>query len=171
VTLESREPVPAAALYGDMTTNDDTTILVLNRLLTANKDAEQGYQAAADAVAVPVLVELFEGYALQRGKFVVELGDRIRTLRGTPEQAGTALGALQRGWMGLKAAMAENDTRALLEECESADAMAARLYGAALKEQNIDPSSRQLIQRQYELVQAAHDRVRQLRDSSVYVAT
>lgn len=153
-----------------MTTNDDATLLVLNELLMANKDAEQGYQSAADAVAVPELVELFEGYALQRGKFIVELRDRIRTLRGTPASTGTALGALHRGWLGLRAAIDSNETHALLAECERADALAAKLYGAALKEPNLDVQSRAIVQRQYEQVQAAHDRVRQLRDSATYAA-
>lgn len=151
-----------------MTTNDDTTLLVLNELLMANKDAEQGYQAAADAVPVPALVELFEGYALQRGKFVRELDERIRVLRSTPVETGTPLGALHRGWMGLKAATDSNETHALLAECERGEDMALKAYGAALKKADIDPQSRIIIQRQYELVQAAHDRVRQLRDSATY---
>lgn len=151
-----------------MTTNDDTTLLVLNELLTACKDAEEGYDTAADAVAVPELVELFEGYSLQRGKFVVELQDRIRTLRATPTSAGSPLGAAHRGWMGLKAAMESNETHALLAECERGEDMALKVYGAALKEPNVDAQSRALIQRQYEQVQAAHDRVRQLRDSATY---
>lgn len=151
-----------------MTTNDDATLLMLNELLMANKDAEEGYQTAADAVAVPELVELFEGYALQRGKFVVELHDRIRTMRGTPAKTGTPMGALHQGWMGLKAAVASNETHALLAECERGDDMALKVYGTALKDQNLDGQSREIIQRQYEQVQAAHDRVRQLRDSATY---
>lgn len=153
-----------------MTTNDDKALLVLNELLMVCKDAEQGYQAAADAVPVPELVELFEGYALQRGKFVVELQERIRDLRGTAAKTGSPMGALHRAWMGLKGAVDSNETHALLAECERADAMAAKVYGAALQDPDIDGQSRALIQRQYELVQAAHDRVRQLRDSATYAA-
>jgi hypothetical protein len=46
--------------------------------------------------------------------------------------------------------------------------MALKLYAAALKTADIDGQSRALIQTQYEQVQAAHDRVRQLRDSPTY---
>lgn len=151
-----------------MTTNDDTTLLVLNELLMANKDAEQGFQTAADVVAVPELVELFEGYALQRGKFVLELQERIRTLRGTPAKSGSPAGALHRGWLGLKAAVESNETHAILAECERGEDMSIKLYGAALKDRDLDQQSRTLIQQQYEQVQAAHDRVRQLRDSATY---
>lgn len=151
-----------------MTTNDDAALLVLNELLMACKDSEQGYQAAADAVGAPELVELFEGYALQRGKYVLELQDRIRTLRGTPAKTGTPAGAVHRGWMGLKAAIESNETHALLAECERGDYMALKIYGAALNDPNVDPQTREIIQREYEQVQAAHDRVRQLRDSATY---
>jgi uncharacterized protein (TIGR02284 family) len=151
-----------------MTTNDDTTLLVLNELLMANRDAEQGYQAAADAVHEAELVELFEGYALQRGKYVQQLENRIRTLRGTPAKSGSPLGALHRGWMNFKANTDAHETHALLAECERGEDMALKLYAAALKTADIDGQSRSLIQAQYEQVQAAHDRVRQLRDSPTY---
>ena len=151
-----------------MTTNDDAALLVLNELLMASRDAERGYQTAADSVRVPELVEAFEGYALQRRKFAGELEDRIRALRSTPSKTGTPLGAAHRGWMGLKAAIESNETHAFLAECERGDDMSLKLYGAALKDLNIDVQSREIIQRQYEQVQAAHDRVRQLRDSAAY---
>ena len=151
-----------------MITNDDTTLLVLNELLIANKDAEQGYSAAADAVHEAELVELFEGYALQRGKYVQELLERIRTLRGTPATSGSPLGALHRGWMNFKASHDANETHTLLAECERGEDMALKAYASALKQSDLDAISRTLIQNQYEQVQAAHDRVRQLRDSSTY---
>lgn len=151
-----------------MTTNDDTTLLVLNNLIMAMKDAEQGYQAAADRVGVPELAELFEANVRQRTKFVLELQNRVRALRSTPAKTGTPVGALHRGWMGLKAALESNETHAILAECERGDDMSLKLFGSALKEIDIDRQSRELIQQQYEQVQAAHDRVRQLRDGETY---
>jgi hypothetical protein len=46
--------------------------------------------------------------------------------------------------------------------------MAVMSYRTALAERDVDQQTRELIQRQYEFVQAAHDRVRQLRDSATY---
>ncbi len=151
-----------------MITNDDTTLLVLKELILSGRDAEQGYQQAADRVKVPELVELFEGYALQRKKFVVELEERLRTLRGTPPDRGTVAGAMHRAWIGLTGTMEAAETHALLAECERGEDFAAKAYGAALGEANVDVQTRGIIQRQYEQVQAAHDRVRQLRDSAEY---
>jgi uncharacterized protein (TIGR02284 family) len=151
-----------------MTTNDDTTLLVLRELIFAGRDAEQGYQRAADRVQVPELVELFESNALQRKKFVLELEDRVRTLRGTPPERGTVAGALHRAWMGLAEALEGAEAHALLAECERGEDAAVKAYAAALGEANVDGQTREVVQRQYEQVQAAHDRVRQLRDSATY---
>lgn len=168
--MEKRELSDTARLYSCMTTNDDTTLLVLNQLLVANKDAKEGYHTAAEAASVPELVELFKGYATQRSTYVTEIEDRIRTLRSSPAKSGSSLGALHRGWMGIKTAMEARETHALLSEVERGEDMSLRVYASALKEQNIDDISRRLIQEQYEQVQAAHDRVRQLRDSPAYAS-
>jgi uncharacterized protein (TIGR02284 family) len=151
-----------------MITNDDKALLVLNRLIRANRDAELGFMAAADGVSNPELVQLFAGYGVERAKYVVELQERVRTLRGTPEDSGTVGGEVHRAWMGLKAAVDANETHAVLEECVRGEEAALLAYREALGERDVDEQTRQIIQHQYEYVQAAHDRLRQLRDSATY---
>lgn len=163
-----REPRGVARLYVGMTTNDDTTLLVLRELILSGRDAEQGYQQAADRVTVPELVELFESYALQRKKFVLELEERVRILRGTPPERGTVAGVLHRAWMGITEPLERAENHALLAECERGEDAAVKAYATALGEAKVDGQTREVIQRQYEQVQAAHDRVRQLRDSATY---
>ena len=151
-----------------MITNDDKALLVLNRLIRANRDAELGFMAAADGVSNPELVQLFAGYGVERAKYVVELQERVRTLRGTPDDNGTVGGEVHRAWMGLKAAIDANETRVILEECVRGEEAALFVYREALAERDVDGQTRDIIQHQYEFVQAAHDRLRQLRDSAAY---
>jgi uncharacterized protein (TIGR02284 family) len=151
-----------------MTTNDDKTILILNDLLLAARDAEKGFETAAEAAKLPELIELFEGYSLQRAKFVKELEERIRTLRATPVKVPNPAAAAHRAWMGVKTAIEANEAHALLAECERGEDMAVKAWGTAVKDPDLDRQSRDLVQRQYELVQATHDRVKQLRDSATY---
>jgi uncharacterized protein (TIGR02284 family) len=151
-----------------MITNDDKALLVLENLIRAGRDAEQGFLAAADSVPEPELVQVFADYAVQRAKFVVELQDRVRTLRGDPEQYGTIGGEVHRAWLGLRAAIDSNEVHAILAECERGEDMAVRLYRDALKERDVDAQTREIVQRQYEAVEAAHARIRQLRDSATY---
>ena len=56
----------------------------------------------------------------------------------------------------------------MLAECERGEDMAVNAYRRALEEQDLDEQTRGIVQRQYEFVQAAHDRIRQLRDSAKY---
>lgn len=151
-----------------MTTNDDKALFVLNSLIRVGRDAEQGYLTAADGVAEPELVQLFADFAVQRAEFVIELQQRVKTLRGDPEKFGSVAGDAHEVWMGLKTAIESNDAHGILADCERGEDMAVKAYREALAERDIDKQTRDLIQRQYELVQAAHDRVRQLRDSATY---
>jgi uncharacterized protein (TIGR02284 family) len=151
-----------------MTTNDDKALLILNELLLTSRDSEKGFQMAADSATHPELVELFAELILQRARFGEELADRIRTMRGDPARLGNPAAALHRAWMELKAAIESNETHAILSECERGEDVAVKLYRAALQGTDLDKQSREIVQRQYETVQAAHDRIRQLRDSSTY---
>lgn len=147
-----------------MQSSDEPTLQLLNLLIQVSKDAEQGYQAAALDVADPSLARLFADYAAQRMKFVVELQQRVRTLRGDPAKTGTLAAKLHRGWLDLQAALASGDAHAVLAECERGEDAALGVYREGLKAPDVDDDSRRLMQRQYEAVQAAHDRVKQLRD-------
>ena len=147
-----------------MQSSDEPTLELLNLLVQVSKDAEQGYQAAALDVADPSLARLFADYAAQRMKFVVELQQRVKLFRGEPAKSGTLAGTLHRGWLGLQAALASGDAYAVLAECERGEDLALGVYRDGLGMADLDADSRRLIQKQYEAVQAAHDRVRQLRD-------
>jgi len=149
-------------------TTDEKSLAVLNSLIRAGRDSEQGYLAAADGVAEAPLVEIFSHYAVQRAKFASELEDRVRTLRAQPPNGGSPGGEVHRAWMGLKAALATSAAHAILEECERGEDMAVMAYRQALAEPDVDKQTREVIQRQYEFIQAAHDRIRQLRDSPTY---
>jgi uncharacterized protein (TIGR02284 family) len=147
-----------------MHSSDEETLRLLNLLVQVSKDAEQGYQTAALDVADPALARLFAVYAAQRMKFVVELQQRVKLLRGDPAQSGSVAGAVHRGWIDLQSALQSGQPHAILVECERAEDVGLAVYREALQEAELDADSRRLIQRQYEAVQAAHDRVRQLRD-------
>lgn len=151
-----------------MNLSDEPALTVLNLLLTVCTDSQRGYEAAAADISEPDLARLFNTNAEQRMKFADALHARIRTLRGTPDMTGTPAGDIHRAWMDVKAANAAAKHHAVLVECERADALAAKAYQEALKTRDLDQETRRLVQEQYEAVQAAHSRVRQLRDSETY---
>jgi uncharacterized protein (TIGR02284 family) len=151
-----------------MTTDDKKTALILNDLMLAARDAAEGFKNAADHVKELELMQLLAGYAEERMGFARELEERLRTMRYEPARLPNPAAAAHRVWMDLRAAIESNDTHALLAECERGEDFSVKAYAAALQDRDMDELSRQLIQRQYEQVQAAHDRIKQLRDSATY---
>lgn len=153
-----------------MIKTDDQAISVLQALLPVCHESHLGYQAAAGDVNDPDLARILGEYAAQRRKFADEIRERLKTLRVEPADLarGTVGGVVHRAWMDSRATRGRARMHAVLEECERADDLAVAAYREALRAPDVDQATRSLIQRHYERVQAAHDRVQQLRDSPAY---
>ena len=147
--------------------SNEKTLSVLNDLIETCKDGQHGFRTAAEDAKDAELARVFTEFSNQRTTFIGELQDRVRSLGGDAEKSGSVTGSLHRGWIDLKSAMASNEPHAVLAECERGEDAAVRAYRQSLDE-NLDPVSRGIISRQYASVQAAHDRVKQLRDSLAY---
>ena len=91
-------------------------------------------------------------------------------MRGEPRAQGSFAGGVHRKLMELEAATAEHIDHTLLAEIERGEDFAVMAYRDALQTRDLEERTRKLIQQQYEGVQAAHDRVRQLRDRAAYVS-
>ena len=150
-----------------MKMTNEKALSVLNDLVEICKDGQHGFRTAAEDAKDSELARVFTEYTTQRTSFVAELQDRIRSLGGDPEKSGSVSGSLHRGWIDLKSAVASNEPHAVLAECERGEDAADKAYREGLEE-NLDPITRGMISRQYASVQAAHDRVKQLRDSLTY---
>ena len=136
--------------------SDAEVVSTLNELIGTCRDGQEGFRTAAEGVRGAELRELFHGYALQRADFVGALQDEVRRLGGEPEQTGSLVASLHRGWMGLRAALEGEDDRAVVGECERGEAVALETYRSAL---NIDlPANvRAMIERQFAEVKEAHN--------------
>lgn len=150
-----------------MKTTNEKTLSALNDLVEICKDGQHGFRTAAEDAKDAELARVFTEFSSQRTSFIAELQDRVRSLGGNPEESGTVSGSLHRGWIDMKAAISSNEPHAVLSECERGEDAAIKAYREALDE-NLDPITRGIISRQYASIQAAHDRVKQLRDSLTY---
>ncbi len=137
-------------------------ISTLNDLIETCKDGERGFRQAADAVKDSNMQTLFREYARQRSEFASRLQRQVSRLGHELEQPGSVTAAVHRGWMGLKAALSGGG-EAILDECERGEDSAVEAYRGAL-EKNLPSGIQAIVQRQYEQVQRAHTRVRELRD-------
>jgi uncharacterized protein (TIGR02284 family) len=147
-----------------MSTTTKSIASVLNSLIEACKDGQEGFRSAAENVTSIDFKELFSELSVQRQQFADELQHLALGLGEEVETNGSFGGVLRRGWMDLKAAITGGDEHAILVECERGEDAAVAEYLGALDRDDLPSNVHHVIQQQYMSVQAAHDRVRDLRD-------
>ena len=143
-----------------------TTTNILNDLIETLKDGQDGFRAASEDIRSADLKTIFNEYSLQRSKFAGELQALARSVgEKDPESTGSVAGAMHRGWMNLKSALTSQDDYAILAECERGEDSAVAEYRKALENDALPANVAETVQQQFAAVQAAHDRVRSLRDA------
>ena len=145
-------------------TNDDV-ISTLNDLIETCKDGQNGFKTSAEGVERSDLKSTFYELGQQRSKFAGELQTLVRELGGDPEKSGSVSASLHRGWINIKSAVTGQDDGAVLNEAERGEDAAKKAYKDALAE-NLPANVKTVVQKQAEDVNAAHDKVRDLRDSA-----
>lgn len=124
----------------------------LNHLIEICRDGMRGFQLAADHVSDLELKRIFMDTALQRELFASELVPIAQRFGGGNDADGTAKGALHRGWIRLKDAMAKYDDGMVLTEAIRGEAHAADAYADAVASY-LPPAARPVIERQYRAIQ------------------
>lgn len=150
----------------------DKTIDVLNSLITINNDRIQGYETAAEETDEQDLKSLFAQFARTSQKCKAELVSEVTKLGGTPAEGTRADGKIYRLWMDIKAAIAGKDRKAILNSCEYGEDVAVHTYQKAMENKNSDltPEFQSLVGKQYTMIKADHDTVREMRDALVDVS-
>lgn len=147
-----------------MASNDDV-ISTLNGLIETNKDGQDGFKTASEGVQNSDLKSTFYELGQQRAQFAGELQGLVRELGGDPENSGSVTAAVHRGWINIKSAVTGQDDTAILNEAERGEDVAKNAYKSALEEE-LPANVRSVVETQASAVNAAHDRVKALRDSS-----
>ena len=141
---------------------------VTKDLIETAKDGQEGYAKGADKLAdsnAPDLAETFRRYSEQRAKFATELQQLAQSYGDDIDKSGSVAGAVHRGWMAVKDALAgSDDPGGVLDAAEQGEDHAVSEYKKAL-DSDISPELRMVVQRQYADVQAAHDQIRSLREA------
>jgi len=147
-----------------------SAISTLNTLIETCEDGAKGFETAAEGLQDNSAKALFTQYARERAQCAEELRAEVRRLGGNPEEGGSMSGAVHRGWMNIKSAIAGKSDSAIVAEAERGEDVAVQTYKTAIQA-DLPPDVQPKIQRQFSQVRAAHDRVRELekryeRDSS-----
>ncbi|MBB5036034.1 PA2169 family four-helix-bundle protein [Prosthecobacter dejongeii] len=143
-----------------------STLSTLNNLIETLKDGQEGFRAASEDIANSELKTVFSQYSLQRSKFAGELQSLAHSLgESDPADSGSVAGALHRGWIDLKAALTSRDDHAVLSECERGEDSAVAAYRKAMDDEDLPANILAVLQTQFMDIKAAHDHIRDLRDS------
>lgn len=144
-----------------MTNDTDEIYSTLNDLIETCQDGEQGFREAAEGTRNQKTREIFLEYAQQRSRFAGELQMLVTEMGGRARKSGSMSGALHRGWMNLKQAVAGNDEAAIIAEAERGEDAAVEAYRKALAK-DLPPDIQEVVDRQYREVLASHERIRSM---------
>jgi uncharacterized protein (TIGR02284 family) len=153
-----------SAMVNVNVTKSSEVIDALNDLIETCKDGEYGFRVSAEQAKSSSL----RSNLLARSSECATAADQLRAhvvqLGGKPEDSGSLVGAVHRGWVAVKAKLATYDDLAVLEECERGEDAALASYRDAL-DSALPPPIRNLVEHQYEGAKRNHDQVRRMRDA------
>ncbi|MGJ1433158.1 ferritin-like domain-containing protein [Sphingobacterium spiritivorum] len=152
-------------------TTENKTAEIVNDLIEINNDRIEGYTRALEDLKDEEnldLRSLFEDYIQQTRQFNSELNPLV-VINGEEPTTGTRTsGKLHRLWLDVKATFSGHDRKSILEECERGEDASKKAYHEALREApHLPINVVDVIRSQAEKQLQAHDRIRDLRDSSI----
>jgi uncharacterized protein (TIGR02284 family) len=148
---------------GDNSGDRDDVVDALNDLIETCKDGEYGFKACAEQAKRSDLKSLLMQRADDCRGAAQELAEQVRGLGGKPEDSGSAMGAVERGWVAVRTTLSTYDDKAVLEECERGEDNALARYRKALKKP-LPAGVKLIVERQLQGVQRNHDQIKMLRD-------
>jgi uncharacterized protein (TIGR02284 family) len=143
--------------------DQNDAIGVVEDLIENCKDGQKGYQDAASHVKRTDLKTFFNEQSLERSRFAGELeAELIRLGKPDKKVSGSVSATLHRAWIDTKVGMGAGD-KAILESVEAGEDNAKEAYQKAVTG-DLPENIAQIVRRQAASVQAAHDKVKSLRD-------
>jgi uncharacterized protein (TIGR02284 family) len=142
----------------------EDVVETLNDLIENCKDGEYGFRTCAEHAKSSNLKSVFSQRASDCAQAAQELQQLVTQFGGKPDTGGSASGAVHRGWVAVRGAVAFDDDQAMLNECERGEDIALNRYRKALEE-DLPAEVEQVVRRQYEGARRNHDQIKALRDS------
>ncbi|WP_460517443.1 ferritin-like domain-containing protein [Cyclobacterium sediminis] len=129
-----------------MNIEDNKLIHQIGEILEKNKDAEKGYNTAAENAEDPELKEIFLKRSNERRDFNLRLKREVDSNYGELSNNGTYKGAIERTWMDAKSFVAGKNDLFLLENIIRGESAALDEYEELLKAEHLPIMLSQIIQ-------------------------
>lgn len=144
--------------------DDDDVIDTLNDLLEVCRNGEYGFRESAGHAKAQDVKTVLQRRADDCASGAAELQALITQKGGEPDEGGSVLGSLHRGWVSVKGTLSGYSDKAMLDECERGEDAALATYRKALK-QNLPADVKAVVERQAQGVQRNHDQIKSMRDA------
>lgn len=143
-----------------------TTSSFLNELIQLNNDRADGFEKVlADINDENLdLKEIFEEYAAQSRRFIVELTELAAVRDGDADTGNTVAGTLHRVWIDVKALFGGTDRASILSEAERGEDAIKKAYHTTLTEGGLLGEAMDKVAAQSRSIDKAHDTIKALRD-------
>jgi uncharacterized protein (TIGR02284 family) len=140
---------------------------VLNDLIEINNDRVAGFEKAiADIKDENVdLKQLFQSYATQSRRNGQELAAKVGSAEDV-ETGSSAKAGLHRAWIDVKSLFGGSDRASILSEAERGEDAIKKAYKDALGSNELPASVVETVRSQATEINAAHDKIRALRDAA-----
>jgi uncharacterized protein (TIGR02284 family) len=149
-----------------MKTTTEKCDKAIRELIIINHDRTEGYAKAAEEATDNDLRIIFTRFSTQSKTFANQLKDFIGDWDKLPDEDKTKLsGKLYRVWMDMKAAIAGNNRKAVLNSCEFGEDVAKKTYDDILSDTEEIPTDVLAVIRQQRMaLQEGHDMIKSMRD-------
>ena len=140
----------------------DHDIKVLNSLIRTTLDSYKGFTDAAED-SENRHNQFFAQMAQERSQVASQMQAQVAALGGEPEDSSSYTAAAHRGFMDLKQAVMGQSDQAVIEEVERGEDYIKDKYEAALQDDELSPSTRQIIEQAYQSIRRGHDQASALK--------
>ena len=139
-------------------------ISVLNSLIETTIDSVDGYRRSAQEATNSRFSAAFLERASEREQIVSKLRDEVRRLGGNPEDDGSVLAAAHRAFLSLRDKVTGSDDAAVIAEVDHGESYLNGKWETALRDDQLSPETRTLIQLSYDSVREGRDTFRRLHE-------
>jgi len=137
----------------------------LEKLIEVSRDGQQGYREAAEYVKDHQLKKLLREVSRERAKFAGDLeNEAARWGKPDVDRSGSALGAVRRGWTGVKASFGGDDDT-ILSSMETGDTYAREQYDEVIRDGKLPDDILGIVRNQAQAIVGTLDRIRALRQN------
>jgi uncharacterized protein (TIGR02284 family) len=142
----------------------DHDIKVLNSLIETVIDSADGYSEAAKASETSRFTPIFFRRGAERQNLTAQLQSEVRALGGEPEDDGTMLAGAHRMFLNLRNSISSDDVT-VVDQVEAGEDHIKHKFEDAIRDNEISPAVKAIIEQAYVVVKDGHDEIRDLKHS------